>query len=131
MKIRILLMIFLIVSLFILAACSRDDNTPAEMSGKYVIVEITDDPDEANYADLAEIYREMDLNLEDYMYMEFSDDGEFILILFGEEEVKGTYTRDGKNLTIKANGETVNTILDGKKIVWTYESGANLVFEKK
>ena len=132
MKTRILLALAVLtaVSLCMLAACKRDGNAAA-MSGRYVIVEITDDPDGVNYAELDGMYKEMDLDLKDYMYMEFSDDGAFKLVLFGDEEAKGTYTRDGNIVTINANGETVNTILDGKKITWIYENGTKLIFEKK
>ena len=130
MKIRIILAVFLIiVLLFTFAACSGNKDTP--LTGKYVIVGITDDPDGVTFADLDAMYKEIEQDLEDYMYMEFLDDGNFTLILFGEEDAKGVYTRDGNNVTINAGGETINMTLDGKKITWHYENGANLIFEKK
>ena len=130
----VLLSFLLIIGLFAFTACSSCSGSSenlAAMAGRYVIVEITDDPDGVNYSDLDGMYKEQELDLKDYMYMEFSEDGEFTLVLFGEEEAKGTYTKKGKNVTITANGETINTVLDGQKITWTYETGAKLIFEKK
>ena len=69
--------------------------------------------------------------IEDYVYMDVHDGKTFTLVLFGEMEASGTYARKGKTLTLASEGETMTAEISGKKITWTYENGAKLVFEKK
>jgi len=110
-----------------LAACGGGSS----LTGKYVIADITDDPDGLTFDDLDVLYKEIRDNIEDYVYMEFHDGKTFTLILFGEVEASGTYARKGKVLTLTTEGEAMTAEISGKKITWTYENGAKLVFEKK
>ncbi|MCL1982721.1 MAG: hypothetical protein FWG53_06535 [Clostridiales bacterium] len=127
MNTRKILRALLVVSLlFALAACGS-----SPLSGKYVIVDITDDPDGVTFADLDAMYKGVGESLEEYMYMEFLEGGRFTLVLFGEEAAAGTYARQGKTLTLTAQSETTAAAISGKKVTWTYETGAKLVFEKK
>jgi len=112
--------------IFALAACGG-----SSLTGQYVIVDITDDPDGLTFDDLDVLYKEIGDNIEDYVYMDFHDGKTFSLILFGEVEASGTYARKGKILTLTGEGETMTADISGKKIIWTYENGAKLVFEKK
>jgi hypothetical protein len=160
---RILLAILLTICLLTLGACNGGKDAEATMTGQYVIVDIAEDPDGMTFAELEAMYREMDQNIGDHSYFEFMDDGQFRLVLFGEEEAKGTYARDGGILTLtvgeelpSAAGETAanggtptaageatadggitipggitqTATVSGKRITWTYENGAKLVFEK-
>jgi len=127
MKSRNILALLLALCLICtLAACGS-----SSLTGKYVIVDITDDPDGLTLDDLDVLYKEIGDNLEDYVYIEFLDGGKYMLVLFGEVEVSGSYTRKGKVLTLATEGEAMTADISGKKITWTYENGANLVFEKK
>ena len=127
MKTRNILTVLLAVSLVLaLAACGS-----SSLSGKYVIADITDDPDGVTFADLDSMYKEAGENLEEYMYMEFMESNRFTLVMFGEAEAAGTYTRKGNTLTLTAGSETATAEISGKKVTWTYENGAKLIFEKK
>ena len=110
-----------------LAACSKQPT----MDGKYVIVDITDDPDGVTFADLDAMYKEIEGNIEEYLYMEFLEDGKFVIVLFGEEEASGTYSLDGNTLSLTVGGDTTSIDVSGKQVTWTYENGAKLIFEKK
>ena len=128
MKIRNILMPVLLLSilLFALAACGD-----AQLSGKYRIADVLDDPEGTTFAELDEMYKADSLNLTDYCYMEFQDGGGFVITLFGGEEARGTYTRNGNILTLTSGGESADAVIDGKNITWTYETGAKLVFRKE
>ena len=112
--------------LFTLAACG---STP--LSGKYVIVDIKDDPDGVTFADLDAVYKEADENIEDHMYIEFAPGNSFTFVMFGDAEKSGTYTRKNSTLTLIDGRETMTAEISGKKITLTYENGAKPVFEKK
>ena len=127
MKTRKILTALLVVCLlFTLASCSS-----SSLTGKYVIVDITDDPEGVTFSDLNAMYKAVDENIEDYMFMEFSEGNRFKLILFGEEEASGVYTRNGNTLTFNGDGEMTTATISGKKIIWIYENGAKLIFEKE
>jgi len=127
MKSRNILALLLALCLICtLAACGG-----SSLTGKYVIVDILDDPDGLTLDDLGALYKEIEDNIEDYVYMEFHDGKTFTLVLFGEVEASGSYTWKGNVLTLATEGEAMTADISGKKIIWTYENGANLVFEKK
>jgi len=129
MRNRIILAALLIICLlFMFAACSGEKNTPLE--GKYVIVDITDDPDGVTFADLDAMYKEIGQNLEDYIYLEFLAGSRFKLVMFGEEEKSGAYTQNGGALILTANGERTTAEIAGEKITWEYDNGAKLILEK-
>ena len=125
----ILAAIFAVCLILMLAACSN--NSP--LTGKYVIADIADDPDGTTFAQLDEMYKEMELDIADYVYFEFTDTGRFTLVMFGKTEAQGGYRRGGKTLTLTAGGadEVMTAEISGNKITWTYEGGATLIFEKK
>jgi hypothetical protein len=77
------------------------------------------------------MYKEMELDIADYVYLEFSDGLQFTLVMFGDVDARGTYTRDKNNLTFTAGSETPSTTMSGNKITLVYDNGAKLVFEKK
>ena len=116
----------IICLLFTLAACGS-----SSLAGKYVLSDVVDDPEGITYADLDGMYNDMDMSLSNNLYMELLEGGRFTLVLFGEIEAEGTYTRDGDTLTLNAFGTSTTATISGKKITWTYENGAKLVFEKK
>ena len=67
------------------------------------------------------------------MYLELRSGGKFVMSMegFGEEAQKeGTYTINGKTITLTADGETVTGTIEGKKITISQE-GEKVVFEKK
>ena len=117
--------LLVMVSLFALAACGK-----SSLSGRYVILDILDDPDGTTFTELDEMYKAEDLILTDFVYMEFLSGGRFVIVLFGEEEAKGTYTRSRKVITFIAEGQTFDAAISGKKITYNYETGAKLVFKK-
>ncbi|MCL1808526.1 MAG: hypothetical protein FWG42_02030 [Clostridiales bacterium] len=130
MKTRNFLALLLVIGLFCaLAACGGDKDAP--LTGRYVVIDITDDPDGVAFTDLDAIYKGLGKNIEEYTYMEFWGDGKFTLVMFGEEEASGTYLLKGKTLTLSAGKEMLSADILGKKITWTYENGARLIFEKK
>jgi len=127
MKSRNILALLLALCLICtLAACGG-----SSLTGKYVIVDITDDPDGLTLDDLDALYKEIEDNIENYVYMDFHDGKAFTLVLFGEVEASGSYTLKGKDLTLTTEGEAMTAEISGKKITWIYENGAKLVFEKK
>jgi len=127
MKTRNILLVLLVVSILCtLAACSG-----SSLSGKYVIVDVVDDPEGITFEEMDGMYKDMGLSIKDYLYIEILDGDRFKLVMFGEEEAKGTYTRDGDTLTLTAEGGTSTAEVSGKKITWTYAGSAKLVFEKK
>ena len=132
MKTRVLLTLLLVVCILCALTSCKNDSNDEPLTGVYVISDITGDPDGTTIAELKEMYSGMDLNVEDYLYIEFSEGDFFTIIMFGDEEAFGTYTRDGSTLTLTdRNGETVTADISGNKITWVYENGAKLVFEKK
>ena len=127
MKIRCVLVLLLIIALLsVFASCGG-----SPLIERYVIVDIMDDPDGTTLADLAVMYKEAAQSLEEHMYMEFLEGNKFTVVMFGEEEAAGTYTRKGKMLTLTADGETTTAVVSGSRVTWTYKNGAKLVFEKK
>jgi ABC-type oligopeptide transport system substrate-binding subunit len=129
MKIRNILAVLLIISVFCaLTACSSDKDTP--LSGKYGVVDITDDPDGVTFAELDAMYKEIGVEIVDFTYIEFFEDNTYSLVVFGDEEASGTYAKDGNTLMLTTGGVTITAEISGDKITWTYETGAKLVFEK-
>ena len=127
MKIRSILALLLTAALlFTLAACSD-----SSLSGKYVISDVIDNAEGITFAEMDDMYKNMGLDLSDYLYMEFLTGERFKLVMFGDEEISGRYTQDGNTLTIAAEGGTMTAEISGKTITWTYEDGAKLVFTKK
>ena len=130
MKFRIILAVLLATGLLcVLSACSSGND--AQLTGKYPIADVKDDPNGATFADLEAIYKEGEQNIKDYTFMEFSEGNRFEFFLFGKEEASGIYTRDGSTLTFNDAGEMTTATISGKKITWIDESGAKLIFEKE
>ena len=129
MKIRNVLTaltVFMMLGLVLtLAACSS-----SSLSGRYVIVNILDDPEGTTFAEMKQDYDEINEKITDYFYIEFQKDGRFTLVLFGHEEAQGVYLLDGKTLTLTSGGESVQATLKGGKITYDYETGAKLIFKK-
>ena len=127
MKTRNILALLLTAALlFTLAACSD-----SSLSGKYVISDVIDNAEGITFAEMDDMYKNMGLDLSDYLYMEFLTGERFKLVMFGDEEISGRYKQEGNTLTITAEGGTMTAEISGKTITWTYEDGAKLVFTKK
>jgi len=127
MKIRSFLTVILVAGMICaLAACGG-----SPLSGKYVITDVIDDPEGVTFEYMNEMYKDMGLDLTDYLYFEFLSGNRFMLVMFGEEEAKGTYTQAGNTLTLTTEGRSTTAVISGKKITWTYDSGGKLVFTKK
>jgi len=134
MKPRIILTALLCVSLaftsFAFAACGGGGKD-APLEGRYVIVDIEDDPEGTTLAELDGMYEAMDLELTDHLYMEFYEGNMYKLVLFGKTEAQGKYTRDGNGLALSTDdGRRSTATVSGKKVTWTFENGAKLVFGK-
>ena len=120
-----------------LVACSNNNNdsngntNTRALKGKYVIVDVIDDPDGTTFDDLDTMYLDAGLDFADYSYVEFLDSGKYEFVLFGEIEAEGPYDIDGKTLTLAANGDVITAEISGVKIMLVYENGATLIFEKK
>ena len=120
-----------------LAACSNNDKAAEtkagtqDLEGKYVIVDVIDDPDGATFDDLDGMYKDADLDFADFAYIEFFDGGAYEFVLFGEPEAKGYYSLDGKTLTLTDGSNTISAEISGAKMSLDYGNGATLVFEKK
>ena len=126
MKTRTIFAVLVVVSLLcVLTACGS-----LTLSGRYELVDVTDDPEGLTLANLEEMYTDTGLKAADYFYMEFVDGDRFKLVMFGEEEAKGTFTMNGNVLTLTSEGGTTTADISEKKITWTYFSGGKLVFEK-
>jgi len=126
-KIITLLLVFCLLTAF--TACSKITEKP--LTGRYVIVDISDDPDGMTFANLKAIYNEINQNLEEYMFMELMENGQFELVLFGQTEMFGMYSHNEKTLTLITGNETMTAEISDKKITWTYENGTKLIFEMK
>ena len=127
MRIHGIIALLLTASLVLaLAACGGTGT-----AGKYVLVDVKDDPDGITFSEIEGMYRDMDMNVSSNLYLELLSGGRFTLVMFGEEEASGTYTREGGTLMLNALGTTMTAAISGRRITWTYESGANLIFEKK
>jgi len=125
-----LLCISLAFTSFAFAACGGGGKD-APLEGRYVIVEIENDPDGTTLAELGGMYEAMDLELTDHLYMEFYEGNMYKLVLFGKTEAQGKYTRDDNGLTLSTDdGQSSAAAVSGKKITWTYWNGAKLVFGK-
>ena len=103
MKTRIIIAVSLIFCLFAVTACSG--NSSKALTGKYVIADIKDDPEGTTIGELRKMYKNMDADIKDYMYMEFTDSGSYTLVMFGEK-VNGRYTRSENGLTLTSGNET-------------------------
>ena len=135
-KRRIILAALLAVCLTAeLVACTSDkkvgDDDTKTLDGKYVIVDVINDPDGATFDDLDGVYRDVGRSFADYAYLEFFESGKYEFVLFGETEADGAYAIDGKTLTLNANGDTIMAEITDSKISLDYWNGATLVFEKK
>jgi len=130
MKTRNLLTVLLLcVCVFAFAACGSSSNT--SLTGRYVIVNILDDADGTTFAELDRMYKDKDEKITDYLYIEFLSGDRFTLVMFGDEEAKGTYIRDKNTLTFKSGVTQSYATIKGNKITYTYETGAKLVFQQK
>ena len=136
MKTRIVLGAFLALCFFATAVCGCEtasetaSETNEPLTGKYVIAEIADDPDGVTFADLDAMYKAMGVDIQDFLYIAFLEDGQYVLVLFGETEAAGAYVRDGSVLTLAAGDAETQTTAEiaGNRIVWTYGNGAKLIF---
>ena len=135
MKFRNVLTAVLIISLvlvsFAFVACGENKDTSLTLNGKYVIVDIKDDPDGTTIEELDEMYKDMDMDLTDNLYISFSDSSRFKLVLFGKTEAEGTFAQDGDVLALNASdGRVSKADISGGKVTWVYENGAILVFQR-
>ena len=121
---KIFTVLLLSVLLLALAACGD-----SALLGKYIITNISDDPDGLTFADLDDMYKEEELIVQDNFYFEFSDNSRFTLVMFGKTEMTGQYEKNGNTLTLIVGEDTDTAEISGKTITWTYETGAKIVFQ--
>jgi len=137
MKTRLIVIVLLIAALsFSVVACgkkNKNNNKNEPLTGRYVICDITDDPDDTSFAEFCAEYSEDGFDCVDYNYFEFSDGNNYVFLLFGEIKTEGTYIRNGNTLTLTASvaGIATTASVSGDIIIWEYDNGAKLIFEKK
>ena len=126
MKFRnIIAALLAVLLLFSLSACGSEK----PLTGKYVIVSVKDDPGGLTFKDLKAMYKDTERDVTDYLYFEFMAGNRFTLVMFGDQEASGTYTRSGNTLTMTAGEWTTTATVSGNKISWKYETGAKLTFQ--
>ena len=126
------LMIAALIIIFSFAACSGGNggDKRAALTGRYAVSEIKGDPDGASLADVEAMYAELGYDINDYLYIEFFENGEYIIVLFGEADA-GAYEHDGGELTLtSADGRATKALLNNGAVEWGYDNGALFVFKK-
>jgi len=150
MKKIIAIVLVLMLSISILAACGGDE----KLTGRYILTEISEDGEtykiedyikemkaeyEESIRELKELYEEMDIEFDEseyaidesdfHGYIEFLSDEKFKIFVFGMED-EGTFKVDGKSIEMTIDGETAEWKIDGKKLIFE-EDDAKMIFEKK
>ena len=95
--------------------------------GKWVPVEITEG-DKTFNSDNAE--SEMGMKLEDFMTIEFKDDGKVDLNSGASGNAEGTWKMDGDNVIVEEGGESQTIKKDGDNIIMEND-GVKIKLEKK
>jgi len=130
MKIRNIMAAMLAISLlFMLAACGGNNNAADSLVGKYAIADIKNDPDGTTLKELETMYKKDGLNLTDHLYLELFEGNGFVLVMFGETEMVGTYTLANGSLILTSGGDVQTASVSGNTITWEYENGAKLIFK--
>jgi hypothetical protein len=126
--------LILCISLLLTVVACGGDKTPSSLEGKYVISAMTyGEEDFLQF--MQNLAKEMgeEINLEEFMHLEFLADGS---VTFGEdgEEETGTFTFDGKTVVIAMGEETMTGTVDGNSIVVVEEDNGQtttMTFTKK
>ena len=119
MKKLITLLFILIFCATMVTACGDDTG----LTGKYYLSSVTEGGETMDAATLAE--HGLDIS---GFHIEFIDNSKFRMVTFDESE-DGTYTLDGKSLTLSADGETITATIDNNTITLDID-GTVMVFEK-
>jgi len=120
MKKALAITLVLVLAVTMLAGCA---SSPA-LSGRYALKSMEAEGMTIDVA-MLEMLGMGDLE----MYLEFTGGNAFKMAIMGES-VSGTYTLNGKVLTMTIEGEDVQAILDGKTITLEMDEG-KIIFEKK
>ena len=127
MKNRKLWFAFLTCYLLLLFVACNDNS----FGGRYVISAIQDEPNGMNLSELEIMYKEKNLVLQDYCYMEFHENGHYKIMLFGNEEAKGKYTLINDTLTLQYKNSNSTAKVSGQSITWTFSDFSILTFKKE
>jgi len=133
-KTTILVSVLCITMILALTACGGGGASSASMEGRYVISAMMygDEDFLKLMQDLAEMM-ETEFDLEDFMYLEFSENGTVTIGTEGDEEA-GTYKLDGKTITITLGEESMSGTIDGDSFTIEQEEDDELTtmtFTKK
>jgi hypothetical protein len=110
-----LFLLLLVLSVAVLS-CDKDDDDDASVSGKkyestYLKVETTGSFEESfEYKTKSELV-ENDM----YSVIEFKSDGKF----YSDNELEGTWTQSGSNVTVSSEGENISGTIKGNVITFT------------
>ena len=118
--------IFACCLLLIFVACN--DNS---FGGRYVISSIQDEPNGISISELEAMYKEKNLVLQDYCYMEFYENGHYKIMLFGNEEAAGKYTHVNDTITLQSKNFASTAKISGQSITWIYSDLSILIFKKE
>ena len=131
----LVLVLCLVLSLAACGGGSSSGGRASSMEGKYVIsaMMIGDEDYLEMMRELAEMMGEEELNLEDFMYFEFSGTDAVTLGSDGDTET-GTYKLDGNTLTITVDGEAQTATVSGNSFTLEYDEDGmqgSMTFTKK
>ena len=131
----LVLVLCLVLSLAACGGGSSSGGRSSSMEGKYVIsaMMIGDEDYLEMMRELAEMMGEEELNLEDFMYFEFSGTDAVTLGSDGDTET-GTYKLDGNTLTITIDGEAQTATVNGNSFTLEYDEDGmqgSMTFTKK
>ena len=120
--------------LIMMAACAG--GSTASMKGKWVVTKF-----EMGGQDLISALEEMaemadqEIDLANMFYCEFTEDGNYKLVMEVDEEVdamEGTYKINGKKISMEYDGEMLEGTLDGNTLTLKdEEEEISMVFTKK
>ena len=121
MKKRVMAMLLLCVMAFSLVACGGSSGGSA-FAGEWKI--------ESMEAEGMKIEKDMlSMMGMDDITMKITEDGKVTMNMLGEEEtIQGKV--DGNKLVLEQDGEVVNLVLNGGKLVWDMGEEGNMTFSK-
>lgn len=124
MKKTIIMLLMLVIGISMLVGCGG--STTPTLSGKYYFVSMTADGETVTVEDMTAF----GVNPDD-LYLEFQAGGNFRIVLSGISVTQtGTFTVDGKTVTLTVEGDSLIGTIDGNRVTLEND-GETMVFEKK
>jgi hypothetical protein len=113
-----------------LVACGGGGSSTA---GTYHLTEMTQSGVTMTLAEINEMYSQLGMEEEIDVVLEMKADGTFTISdpsgMIGMEDVQGTWTEDGANITLTSDGEDIGaTLADGVLTLADEESGISMSF---